>query len=212
MRRKLRFKTDCQKFSLETLLQSISQPHKISPLHFHNIREVVNYPNQSSSIRFDSIRFDSIRFSLYSTRFDSVHFFKFGIRFDSIRLNRIELFDNSIRFRSLLLITVDIQQFCQMDLRKMTKKNTKLISIHCVDVQSCEKKQSSQTYCTTLFSQLSLIWIYITANIFSDNHHRQLVNNLTDTYSYPIVFSPTKLKSLAISIVTAFMQIMTSKQ
>ena len=63
----------------------MSQPHKISPLHFHNIREVVNYPNQSSSIRFDSIRF-----SLYSTRFDSVHFFKFRIRFDSIRLNRIE--------------------------------------------------------------------------------------------------------------------------
>ena len=75
----------CEKFSLETLVQSISQPHKISPLHFYNIREVVNYPNQSSSIRFDSIRF-----SLYSTQFDSVHFFKFGIRFDLIRLNRIE--------------------------------------------------------------------------------------------------------------------------
>ena len=100
MRGKLRFKRDCQKFSLETLVQSMSQPHKISPLHFHNIREVVNYPNQSSSIRFDSIRF-----SLYSTRFDSVHFFKFGIRFDSIRLNRIELFDNSIHFRSLAQYT-----------------------------------------------------------------------------------------------------------
>ena len=61
---------------------------------------------------------------------------------------------------------------------------------------------------TTLFSQLSLIWIYI---IFSNNH-RQLVNNITDFYSYPIVFPSTKLKSVAISTVTAFMQIMTSKQ
>ena len=98
----------CEKLSLETLVQSISQPHKIFPLHFHNIREVVNYPNQSSSIRFDSIRF-----SLYSTRFDSVHFFKFRIRFDLIRLNRIEsnrieLFDNSIRFRSLTGTTVNL--------------------------------------------------------------------------------------------------------
>ena len=73
----------CQKFSLETLVQSISQPHKISPLHFHNIREVVNYPNQSSSIRFDSV----------------------CIRLDSIRLNRIESNYSTNRFASGLCYT-----------------------------------------------------------------------------------------------------------
>ena len=39
-----------------------STTQNIPILHFHNIRDIVNYPNQSSSIRFDS-----------------VHFFKFGI-------------------------------------------------------------------------------------------------------------------------------------
>ena len=75
----------CEKFSLETLVQSMSQPHKISPLHFRNIRE-----ERSLIIRISQVVLDSIRFSLYSTQSDSVHFFKFRIRFDSIRMNRIE--------------------------------------------------------------------------------------------------------------------------
>ena len=62
-----------------------NQPHKRSPLHSYNTREVADCPNQPSSIRFDSIRF-----ILDSTRFDSTYFFKIWIRFDSIRLSRIE--------------------------------------------------------------------------------------------------------------------------
>ena len=64
----------CEKFSLETLVQSISQPHKISPLHFHSITEVVNYPNQSGSVRFDSvcIRLDLIRSTFSNLEFDSL--------------------------------------------------------------------------------------------------------------------------------------------
>ena len=70
-------------------MQSISQSHKISSLHFHNIREVVNYPNQSSSIRFDSIQFDWIESNYSTIRF------AFGLwwvvaycEFDAIYRNR----------------------------------------------------------------------------------------------------------------------------
>ena len=81
-------------------MQSISQPHKISPLHFHNIREIVNYPNQSSSIRFDSIQsvFDSIRFDSVCIRLDSIRFVCIRLDSDSIH----SVFD-SIRFDSLCI-------------------------------------------------------------------------------------------------------------
>jgi hypothetical protein len=58
---------------------------KMCLLHPRNMREIADYPNKQSYIRFDSIRF-----ILYSTRFDSTYFFKIWIRFDLIRLSRIE--------------------------------------------------------------------------------------------------------------------------
>ena len=54
------------------------------------------------------------------------------------------------------------------------------------------KKKGALKFCrplyTVLFSQLSIVFIRVTVKMFSNNHHLSL-NNLTGSYSYPVVFS-----------------------